>query len=328
MTIYFKNVYIKDTSLVVGPFVKDGPLKNFDKVYNDFYDNEKTFEDCEIKNLKNAVEILLKKINKKENEINVLFSSDLSDQLAISNIVMTNFNIPYFGLYNACTSLTEMMIISSSMIDSNKIDNSIILTSSHNLTAERQYRNPVEYGAPKPNYSTFTVTSQTGLFISNEADKIKIESGTIGKVFDAGLKDVSNMGGVMAIAAVDTLITHLKDTKRDASYYDLILTGDLGIYGKDIFKETLEEFYNIKLDNYNDAGCMIYDMNNKKVNAGGSGISCMPTVLYSKIFKEMKEGKIKKVLLIATGALMNPTVVNQKKSIPSVAHAISLKVNI
>ena len=326
MTLKFNNVYINETSLVVGPFVKDGPLKNFDKVYNDFYNGEKTFEECEIKALNDCLIILLEKINKNEKQIDVVFSSDLSNQLSISNIVLSKYNIPYFGVYNACSSLTEMIILSSSMIESKKINNSILLTSSHNLTAERQYRNPVEYGAPKPKYSTFTVTSSTGCYISNTKSKIKIDTCTIGKVIDSTIKDVSNMGAVMAIAAANTLFQHLNEIKKDSNYYDLILTGDLGKYGKKIFIDTLKELYNIELNNYEDTACIIYDNDDKNTLAGGSGISCMPTVLYSKIIPEMKNEKIKNVLLLATGALMNPTTVNLKKSIPSISHAVSLKV--
>ena len=156
-------------------------------------------------------------------------------------------------------------------------------------------------------------------------ERNKTRTGTIGKVVDSDSKNVFHMGEVMAKAAADTIYNHLKDTNRDINYYDLILTGDLGIYGKKILKEYLKEEYNINLENYNDTGTMIYDVNKQEVYAGASGPACAPLVTYSYIFNQMKKGKLKKVLLVATGALMNPTMVNQKLTIPAIAHAVSLE---
>ena len=141
-----------------------------------------------------------------------------------------------------------------------------------------------------------------------------------------GVKDVYNMGAVMAPACADTLYRHLTDLEREADYYDLILSGDLGIYGKDILKEYMKLEYGITLNNYDDTACMIYDIKKQPVYAGGSGPACMPLVTYSYIFNLMKKKKIKKVLLIATGALHSPAMVNENMTIPSIAHAISLEV--
>ena len=325
MTINFKNVYINNTSTVAGPYVIDGPF-NYDLKFNDFYDGEDTFEKCEIKELERCIKLLLKKSNKKEEDIDVLLSSDLMNQLTISNFTLSKFNIPFLGLYNACASFCEELLVASTLIDSNKFQNIIVSTSSHNLTAERQFRNPVEYGAPKKLYQTFTVTGATSSLISNKKSKIKITSATIGNVIDKGSTDVLNMGEVMAPSAAFTLNQHLKDINQSADYYDLIMTGDLGIYGKEIFKEYAKEVYDIKLDNYNDSAVIIYDLKDEEVKAGGSGISCLPLVTYSHIIPNMLEGKLKRVLLIATGALMSPTTTYQKMSIPSISHAISLEV--
>ena len=229
-------------------------------------------------------------------------------------------------MYNACASVCEEILIASSILENEKNKKAICTTSSHNMTSERQFRNPVEYGAPKPKTTTFTVTGAASLMLTNAKTDIKVTSATIGKVIDMGVDNVFDMGAVMSPSAAYTLNEHLKQTKTKVSDYDLILTGDLGVYGKDIFKEICEKEYNIKLDkNYDDTATMIYDYK-ENIYAGGSGPACMPLVVYSSIIPKMKQRIIKKVLLIATGALMSPTTCNQKFSIPSVSHAVCLEV--
>lgn len=328
MTIKFKNVYIDDVSTVAGPFVIDGPLHGkFDKEYKDFYDGEKTFELCEMKELEECINILLNKTNKKVNDVDCLLSADLMNQVTVSNYVASKLDISYLGLYNACASMCESILIASSFIDSNKFKNAICTTSSHNMTAERQFRNPVEYGAPKPKTTTFTVSGATSILLQKDKTDIRVESATIGNVIDMGVKDITDMGSVMTPSAAFTLNKHLKDTNRKMDYYDLILTGDLGVYGKRLFKEYCKKEYNLDiLDNYDDSATKIYNMKDDDVYAGGSGPSCLPLVVYSDIIPKMKQKKLKRVLLIATGALMSPTTFNQKMSIPSVSHAISLEV--
>lgn len=324
MTINFKNVYLNDYSTVAGPYVINGPF-NYDSKFQDFYDGESTFEKCEIKELTKSIKILFNKSNLTEKDIDLTIAADLLNQITISSFTLSKFNIPFIGVYNACASFCEELFLASSLVDSKKLNNIMCLTSSHNLTAERQYRNPVEYGAPKKDYQTFTVTGATASIVSSNKSKIKITSATIGNVIDKGSMDSLNMGDVMSPSAAFTLNEHLKDNNINADYYDLILTGDLGIYGKKIFKEYAKKVYNITLNNYEDAGSIIYDMKDKEVGAGGSGISCMPLVVYSYIIPKMLKGEIKKVLLIATGALLSTTSVNQKMSIPSISHAISLE---
>ena len=324
MNIKFNNVYVEDVSTVAGPFVTDGPFK-YDDIFEDFYDGEDTFEKCEIKQLIKSINILLNKTNKKQEEIDFAISSDLMNQITISNYAYEKFNIPFLGVYNACASVCEGILIASSILDKYKDKKGIISTSSHNMTAERQYRNPVEYGAPKPKTTTFTVTGATSMLLTNKKTNIKVESATIGKVIDMGIDDVYDMGSVMTPSAAYTLNEHLNKTNTKVSDYDLILTGDLGKYGKDLFKEYVKEEYNIELlNNYDDSATMIYDYKDN-VYAGGSGPSCLPLVVYSNIIPKLKNKELKKVLIIATGALMSPTTINQKMSIPSVSHAICLE---
>ena len=323
MTIKFNNVYIKDGSTVVGPYEAEGPFKKYyDKKYKDLSFGSASWEKSEIKMIKSSINILLRKVKNKK--VDLLISSDLTNQLVASNYASINYNMPYIGVYSACASSVLELFIGSTLIENKYIKNAIITSSSHNNNAEKQYRNPVEYGGPKKCYTTFTTTGCGAIYMTCDKTDIKVESITIGTTIDKGITDVSNMGAVMAPAAADTLYKHLCDTKRDVSYYDLILTGDLGKVGRSILKDYVKEVYNIDLINYNDSACMIFK-DDKKYYQGGSGVACLPLVTISYIFRMLKKKKLKRVLLIATGALMNTTMCNEKLSIPSISHAISLE---
>lgn len=329
MTTTYKNVYIKETSTIAGIYEANGPLKKYyDKTYTkDLYFGENSWEKAEIKLLKDSISHLLKKTKLKETDIDLIISGDLQNQIASSDYALRDYNIPFLGIYNACATSSEGLIIGSSFIDSKKAKNCIVSTVSHNTAAEKQYRNPVEYGTPKPATSTFTTTGSASILLTNEKTDIKIESSTIGKVIDKGTKDVNHMGAVMAPAAADTIYRHLKDLNRTPDYYDLILTGDLGRYGKQILINYMKKVYDLDIsNNYNDCGTMIYDIDKQPVLAGGSGPACSALVNYSYIIKQMHNKKLKKVLIVPTGALFSPTLYFQKESLPAIAHAVSLEV--
>lgn len=328
MTSKYNNVYLKTVSTVAGPLEKEGPLGElFDKTNFDYYFGKDTFEQAEMAMLSNSINILLQKASFTEKDIDLFISGDLMNQVTTSSYTAAKYDIPFLGIYNACASMVEGLIIGSSMIQNKFAKNCICSSTSHNLSAEKQYRNPIEYGAPRAKTTTYTVTGSGSALLSSEISKIKVESSTIGKVKDYGITNVFNMGAVMAPGAADVIARHLNDTKRKPEYYDLILTGDLGKYGKEILRELIKEQYAVKLgDNYNDSATMIYDLENQPVFAGGSGPACLPLVAYSYVIPKMLSGELKKVLLVATGALMSPTMINQKLSIPTVAHAISLEV--
>ena len=325
MTFKYNNVYINEVSTVTGPYEGKGPLsKYFDKSYKDLYFNEKTWEQAESACICESVNILFNKM-KNLNKVDVHIGSDLLNQIVATNYASAKINIPLIGIYSACASSTLSLILASNMIDANQITTALVTSSSHNNGAEKQFRNPVEYGGPKKDYTTFTTTGCASCFLSNTPSNIKVESATLGTVCDMGVTDVFNMGAVMAPAAAKVISDHLSDTGRTIDYYDLVLTGDLGLIGKKILKEYIKEEYKISLKNYDDSACMIFDLNKQPVYKGGSGIACLPLVTYSYILDKMKKGKLKKVLLVATGALMNQTMCNQHLSIPSIAHAISLE---
>lgn len=328
MTIKYKNVYIDDTYTICGNYENDGPLsKYFDKKYKkDLYFDEKSWEKAEVHLIKEANKNILNKNKLKEEDIDFLISGDLQNQIAASDYMARDFNIPFIGAYEACSTVGEIIGIGSTFIEGGFAKKVLISTSSHNMVSEKQFRNPTEYGTPKPKTATFTSTGAVSVLLSNIKSKIKVESVTFGKVIDMGITDVNHMGAVMAPGAGEVIYNHLKDTKRDISYYDLILTGDLGIYGKNILRDYMMTKYNIDLgDNYNDCGTMLYDLDNQPVLAGGSGPVCSSLVVFGYIYKEMLKGKYKKVLIVPTGALFSPTFTFQKESIPSIANAISLE---
>ncbi|MCI6266666.1 MAG: stage V sporulation protein AD [Erysipelotrichaceae bacterium] len=329
MTTTYKNVYLKETSTIAGNYEANGPLKSYyDKTYTkDLYFGETSWEHAEIKLLKDSISLLLKKSKLKENDVDLLISGDLQNQIASSDYASREFNIPFLGIYNACATSSEGIIIASTFIDSKQAKNCIVSTVSHNTAAEKQYRNPTEYGTPKPETATFTVTGSASILLTSEKTDIRIESATIGKTIDKGTKDVNHMGAVMAPAAADTIYRHLQDLNRSPDYYDLILTGDLGKYGKEILINYLKKVYQLDISsNYDDCGTIIYDTDKQPVLAGGSGPACSALVNYSYVYRLMKEKKLKRVLIVPTGALFSPTMFFQKESLPAIAHAVSLEV--
>lgn len=318
----FNNVYIKDNFSIVGPLEKEGLLKNYDFAIDDYYYGEKTFEQAEIKMQKVVMDNLLIHNKLTDSKIDLLVGGDLLNQICVSNYNACKYRIPYLGTYSACASYVEALIVGASFISGRLAKNVIAITSSHNLNAERQFRYPVEYGAVKKHTTTFTTTGASATLLTSEMTGIKIESATIGKAVDMGIKDANNMGAIMAPAAAETLATHLNEMKRSVNYYDLILTGDLGKVGKNLFLELLNQVYNISLKKYIDAGCEIYT-SSQETYAGASGPVALPLVLFDKI---LGCKKYKKILIIATGSLQSVQLANQKLGIPGIAHAISLEV--
>lgn len=318
----FNNVYIKDNFSVVGPLESEGLLKNYDFVMNDYYYGEKTFEQAEIKMQKIVVDNLLSKNKLTDSKIDLLIGGDLVNQISISSYNAAKYRISYLGIYSACATYIEELIVGASFISGKLAKNIVAVTSSHNLNAERQFRYPIEYGAIKKHTTTFTTTAAVSTLLTNEVSNIKLESATIGKAIDMGVNDANNMGAIMAPAAAEVLATHLNEMKRNINYYDLIITGDLGLVGKELFIEVLNKAYNINLKKHIDAGCEIYT-SSQETYAGASGPVALPLVLFDRV---LGCKKYKKILVIATGSLQSVQLANQKLGIPGIAHAISLEV--
>lgn len=327
MTFYYNNVYLKETSCITGPYEKKGPLgKYFDKSYKDLYMGEKSFEKGEIKLVKDSLNILFRKSKIGKEKIDLVVGGDLLNQITASTYGALGVG-DFIGIYGACSSSVLGMIIVSNFIESGFINRGVSLVSSHNMTSEKQFRYPTEYGAPKPHTSTFTSTGAASCLLTNEKSKVKVECATLGRIIDYNQNDPNDMGRVMAPSAIDTLVRHFKDTGRDPDYYDLILTGDLGKYGLEIVKDYMCCEHNIELSNYNDCGVMLYNLEKQKeVHAGGSGPVCSALVVYSYIYNLLLKKKLKRVLFLATGALFSPLLLYQKENINSICHAISLEV--
>ena len=329
MTFKYNQVFVENAATIAGPYEAKGPLKKyFDKTFEDLYFKETSWEKAEIKTVKESLKLLHKKAGLKRKEVDVILGGDLLNQISATTYGAYDFSKCFLGLYGACSTSVEGMIIGSVLIDSKKVNNAIVTISSHNMAAEKQFRNPTEYGAPKPLSATFTATGSASILLTKEKTDIKVESSTIGQIIDFGQNDPNDMGKVMAPAAIDTIKRHLQDLNRTPDYYDLIVTGDLGLYGKEILKDYMLEEYNLNLSkNYNDCGVMLYDLKKQEeCLAGGSGPVCSALVTFGYIYHEMKKKNLKKVLIVTTGALFSPTMVYQKENIYSIANAISLEV--
>lgn len=300
--------------------LENNPNKNgADKILSGYYYDEKSVEEAESFLQKTSFNLLLKKSKLKKEDIDLLISSDLQSQLLASHLAFKNNSIPFLGIYSACASFTEALIIASGLLNNKAVNNICINSSSHNLSSERTFRFPIEYGFSPKKTCSFSTTGSVSALLSSTPSKIKVESATIGEIVDIGFKDVNNMGAAMVPSAAKVIYNHFKNNKRKPEYYDLILTGDLGCYGSLILKEYLDKEYNMKIE-IKDAGSLIFNNDNY---AGGSGPFCLPFILFSKI---LKSKKYKKILIVGTGCLHSSISTKLNLSVPSISHAVSLEV--
>ncbi len=325
-TIQFNNtVYLKGTGTAVGPLEKEGPLGDyFDRDYKDNYCDEKNWEKAEQRLLNDAITISIVNSGLNNEDIDLILAGDLINQNVISNYVMRDFDTPFLGMYGACSTSMQTLLTASLLINSQVFTNIVAATSSHNATAERQFRYPTEYGGQKPKTMTYTVTGAGATVATSKRTSIKISSATIGRVIDSKQKNPNDMGGAMAPAASDTIIRHLNDLNIKPDYYDMIVTGDLSDVGSKVLLDIMkEEGYEIgRL--HQDCGKLIYS-DKQPVFAGGSGCACCAVVTYGYIKKLLEIDKISKVLVVATGALLNPMMMLQKETIPCIAHAVAFE---
>ncbi len=310
---------------IVGNKESKGPIGDyFDEVISDGYNKQKTWDQAQIKMTSDLLDSLLDKAKLSKDDIDCLIAGDLLNQMVASNFAVRDFPTPFLGVYGACSTMIEAVAIGGVMIDGGGVNQIIAFTSSHYQATERQYRTPNEYGDKYPPFKQRTVTGAGGVIMSNTQGGVQLREATLGKVVDLGVADPRDMGSAMAPAAADTLLQHFEDTGRDPSYYDLILTGDLGELGKKLTKELLEETGCHLGDNYDDCGVLIYN-SKQKVGAGGSGCGCSAVVLASYVLPQLMYGHLKRVLILGTGALLNPTLSLQGETIPSIAHAVTLE---
>lgn len=325
-SIALTNVFLGETGVVTGPKEKNGPLKRyFDKSYNDLYCNANTWEKAEMQLLTDAIEICLEKNKLQAKDIDCFVGGDLNNQIIIGNYVMRNYPLPYLGVFGACSTVNESIIVGSSLIEAKFGKKILVGTSSHNATSERQFRYPTEYGGQKPDSLTFTVTASGVGLLTDEMTDIKVSRLTVGKVIDANFKDPLDMGRAMAPAAFDTIYQHFQDFNIGPDEYDLIVTGDLSYFGRDMVVRLFKDINIDFSEKYRDCGLLIYNRDEQEVFAGGSGCGCCAAVTFSYLLSMLRDGYYKKILVVATGALLNSVITAQKETIPGIAHAVVLE---
>ena len=344
---FAQGPYVIGSAAVGGEKEGEGPLKSwFDLILDDDTFGEKTWEKAESKILKETMLLALQKSGKDKKDIDLVLSGDLLNQIMSSSFMARDLHLPFLGLYGACSTMTESLLLGSMLTDGGFAHNIIVGASSHFCTAERQFRMPVEHGNQRPPSAQWTATAAGSMLVSDQMvdlskigsvdDKqkivnprnIQVDCGTIGKVIDAGVKDANQMGSAMAPAAVDTILNHLEDTGRTIDYYDLVLTGDLGYIGKDIATDLLIEAgldANAVKERYDDCGTMLYYREEQDVHGGGSGCGCSASVFCGNIINRMRKGELNKVLLVSTGAMLSTLSPFQGESIPGIAHGVVLE---
>lgn len=316
---------IKATACIVGPMEGEGNLKKcFDYIIPDELWGEDSWEKAESKLVRETYAKLLQKGSISSDKIDYVLAGDLLNQCIAANYGLRETEVPFFGLYGACSTMAESMSLGSMLVCGGFADNIVCMTSSHFCSAERQFRFPLELGSQRAPTSQWTVTGSGAVLLTSEQTGPYITHVTTGKIVDMGINDANNMGAAMAPAAADTILAHFADTGLVSDYYDLILTGDLGKVGKNICLDLLK-MNGLDIENrFNDCGVMIFDMNKQDIHCGGSGCGCSATVLAGHVYKELMKGNLKKVLFVATGALMSPISTQQKETIPGIAHAVSI----
>lgn len=316
---------VSSFAAAVGKMEGEGPLADcFDYIAEDVTLGENSWEKSESKLQQIAFTTALSKGGFSEKNIDVLFAGDLLNQCVSSSYGARDTEIPFMGLFGACSTMAESLSLASLFVDGGMAVNAAAVTSSHFCSAERQFRLPVNYGGQRTPTAQWTATAAGCAVVSPHVEPPYVKSVTIGKIKDMGITDANNMGAAMATAAYDTISRHLANTNQSINSFDLILTGDLGRVGSDILAELfLKDNVDIS-GKHNDCGLMLFDTEKQDVHAGGSGCGCSASVLCGYILQEMQQKKIKNVLFAATGALMSPTIVQQGESIPGISHAVQL----
>ncbi len=327
-TIKFNNpVSIVSSYSSVGVKEGEGPLaRYFDKIFDDDMMGEETWEKAESRLVHDTVQGALYNADKSPMDIDYIFSGDLLNQCAGSAFGIKEFEIPYFGVFGACSTMGEGISLASAMIDGGFANCCVAATESHFCSAERQFRFPLEYGGVRPPTSQWTVTGSGAVVLSAEGENVpKITHITTGKIVDMGITDANNMGAAMAPSAADTIFQHLMDTSRTPSYYDRIITGDLGAVGGSILIDLLRKKDIDITANYYDCGMMIYDDIKQNTNAGGSGCGCSGSVFCGYYYKQLVSKEINRILFIPTGALMSTTTAQQGEPIMGISHCVAIE---
>lgn len=309
---------------VAGKKEGEGPLAHtFDYIDGDDTFGESTWEKSESAMQKQALSLALNKAGQAASSLDWLFAGDLLNQCISSSFAARGSDVPFFGLYGACSTMGEGLALASMTLDGGFGEWAAVTASSHFCSAERQYRTPLEYGGQRTPTAQWTATAAGAAVLAREGPGPYVTHVTVGRIVDKGITDTNNMGAAMAPAAHATITAHFQDTGRSPSSYDMIFTGDLGVLGSELLIELLKKD-GIELHNHADCGSMLFDIKNQDVHCGGSGCGCCASVLTGHILNNMKAGKWKNILFCPTGALHSPTSAFQGESIPGICHAIAI----
>lgn len=311
---------------VAGKKEKEGPLGySFDFTHKDTYFGQKTWEQGEKRMQQLTLQTLAKKAGMKQSEFGAVFSGDLLNQCIGSSFTLRNSEIPHIGLYGACSTMAESLLMASMAVGGGFRDQVVAMTSSHFASSERQYRFPLGYGGQRTPTAQWTVTGAGAALICKNGKGPKINSCTIGTVTDLGITDANNMGAAMAPAALETIKAHFADMNTSAEDFDLIVTGDLGQVGKELLL-TMAQKEGLQIGGkMADCGTMVFDVLKQDVHAGGSGCGCSAITLCGYLLEQLNSGKMKKILFCGTGALLSPTSTQQGLPIPGVCHAVCIE---
>ncbi len=310
---------------IAGKKESEGPLKTtFDATSQDTMFGQKTWEQAENFMQQQALNTLLQKAGLHRDQIGLVLSGDLLNQCIGSSFSLRNTNLPHLGLYGACSTMAESLLLASVMVSGGFSDHVVAMTSSHFASSERQYRFPLGYGGQRTPTAQWTVTGAGAALVCSAGKGPRIHSCTIGTVTDLGVTDANNMGAAMAPAAFETIKSHFEDLGASPADFDLIITGDLGAMGKECLLE-LAKREGIQLGGkLADCGCMVFDRDKQDVHSGGSGCGCSAITLCGHLLDELNKGKLKKILFCGTGALLSPTSTQQGLPIPGVCHAVCI----
>lgn len=317
---------ISSWASVAGKKESQGPLSScFDYTSQDTSFGEKSWEQAENRMQQLALEFLAQKAKMKKEEFSLVYSGDLLNQCISSSFSLNNTGIPHLGLYGACSTMAESLLLAAMTVDGGYNDKVAAMTSSHFASSERQYRFPLGYGGQRTPTAQWTVTGAGAALVCSSGSGPRIDSCTIGTVSEMGVKDANNMGAAMAPAAYETIKAHLQDMKRKASDFDMIVTGDLGLLGKQLVLELARQDGLSLEGKLDDCGCMVYDLESQDVHCGGSGCGCSAITLCGYLLDKLNSGKMKRILFCGTGALLSPTSTQQGLSIPGTCHAVSIE---
>ncbi len=316
---------IHSFACIVGQKEGEGPMGEcFDRIEQDPCFGEETWEQAESRLQADTLQLAMEKGNLQPAALDCIIAGDLVNQCTSSTFALRSLGVPFLGVYGACSTMAESLLIASLLVDGGFCQNAAAVTSSHFSTAERQFRFPLSYGGQRTPTSQWTCTASGAVVVSAEGNAPRLRGACIGKIVDYGITDANNMGAAMAPAAADTIFRYLQDTRTTPDDYDMIVTGDLGNIGSPLLLDLLKAQGVDISAQHHDCGAMMFDEHSQDTHAGGSGCGCAGSLLCGHFLPMLKRGEIRRILFAATGALLSPMSSQQGESIPGISHLVEI----